>query len=59
MLVSAEADLLEQRGDPEGVAHRLGHALALLQGAQRRRSTPDPEAETLLQNVRDRLARLG
>ncbi|QRN96823.1 hypothetical protein JRI60_48930 [Archangium violaceum] len=54
-LVSAEADLLQQRGDAVGVSHRLGHALALLQEVQRRRSTPDPEAETLIQSVRDRL----
>ncbi|HEX8438180.1 hypothetical protein [Archangium sp.] len=55
-LVSAEAELLQQRGDAVGVAHRLGHALALLQEAQRRRSTPDPELEPLLRDVRDRLA---
>ncbi len=55
-LVSAEADLLQQRGDAVGVAHRLGHALGLLQEAQRRRSTPDPEVETLLRGVRERLA---
>jgi hypothetical protein len=58
-LVSAEADLLEQRGDALGVSHRLGHALALLQEAQRGRSTPDPEVESLLRGVRDRLAGLG
>jgi hypothetical protein len=55
-LVSAEADLLQQRGDAEGASHRLGHALALLQEVQRRRSTPDPESETLLRRIRDRLA---
>ena len=56
-LVSAEADLLQQRGDDVGVAHRLGHALALLQEARRRRLTPDPELETLVRSVEDRLAR--
>ncbi|MCY1073293.1 hypothetical protein [Archangium lansingense] len=55
-LVSTEADLLQQRGDTEGAAHRLGHALGLLQEAQRRRTTPDPETETLLRSVQDRLA---
>jgi hypothetical protein len=55
-LVSAEAELLQQRGDDVGVAHRLGHALALLQEAQRARPTPDPELETLMRSVRDRLA---
>ena len=54
-LVSAEADLLQQRGDMEGVAHRLGHALALLLEAQRRRSGSDPEVDALIQSVRDRL----
>jgi hypothetical protein len=58
-LVSTEADLLQQRGDTEGVSHRLGHALVLLQEAQCRRSTPDSEAETLIQGVRDWLTRLG
>lgn len=56
-LVSAEADLLQQRGDDVGVAHRLGHALGLLQEARRRRLTPDPELETLVRSVEDRLAR--
>ncbi|WNG43200.1 hypothetical protein F0U60_03120 [Archangium minus] len=55
-LVSAEAELLQQSGDTVGVSHRLGHALALLQEAQRRRTTPDPELETLLRDVRDKLA---
>ncbi|MGZ3458683.1 MAG: hypothetical protein ACXU86_09270 [Archangium sp.] len=55
-LVSAEADLLQQRGDTEGAAHRLHHARALLQEAQRRRSAPDPEAEELLRSLGDRLA---
>ena len=55
-LVSAEAELLQQRGDDVGVAHRLNHALALLQEAQRARPTPDPELETLVRSVRDRLA---
>ncbi|WNG32692.1 hypothetical protein F0U61_03010 [Archangium violaceum] len=54
-LVSAEAELLQQSGDTVGVSHRLGHALALLQDAQRRRTTPDPEAETLLRDVHDKL----
>jgi hypothetical protein len=54
-LVSAEADLLQQRGDTAAATHRLGHALTLLLEAQRRRSTPDPECETLLRSVRDRL----
>jgi hypothetical protein len=54
-LVSAEADLLQQRGDDVGVAHRLGHALALLEEARRGRSTPDPELETLMRSTRDRL----
>jgi sugar diacid utilization regulator len=54
-LVSAEAELLQQRGDEVGVTHRLGHALALLQAAQRMRSTPDPEAEALVRSVRERL----
>lgn len=54
-LVMAEAELLQQCGDTVGVSHRLGHALGLLQEAQRRRTTPDPEAETLLRDVRDRL----
>jgi hypothetical protein len=54
-LVSAEADLLQQRGDAVGVAHRLGHALALLEEARCGRSTPDPELETLVRSVRDRL----
>jgi len=58
-LVSAEAELLQQRGDTEGAVHRLGHAFALLQEAQRRRTKPDPETETLLRDVRDRLTRLG
>jgi len=55
-LVSAEADLLQQRGDDVGVAHRLGHAFALLQEARRRRSTPDPELESLVRSVEERLA---
>jgi hypothetical protein len=55
-LVSAEADLLQRRGDDVGVAHRLGHALALLEEARRGRSTPDPELETLVRGVRDRLS---
>ncbi|QRK11685.1 hypothetical protein JQX13_17410 [Archangium violaceum] len=55
-LVSAEADLLQRSGDTVGVSHRLGHALALLEEAQRGRTTPDPEAEMLLRDVRDRLA---
>jgi hypothetical protein len=55
-LVSAEADLLQQRGDDVGVAHRLGHALALLQEARRRRSTPEPELESLVRSVEERLA---
>jgi sugar diacid utilization regulator len=54
-LVSAEAELLQQRGDSEGAAHRLGHALALLQEARRMRSTPDPETEALLRGLEDRL----
>ena len=58
-LVSAEADILQQHGDTAGTSHRLGHALALLQEAQRRRSTPDTEGEALQRSVRDRLARLG
>ena len=57
-LVSAEADLLLQRGDTEGAAHRLGHALALLQEAQRRRTRPDPETEELLRGLPDRLGAL-
>jgi hypothetical protein len=57
-LVSAEADLLQQRGDTEGAAHRLGHALALLEEARRRRTNPDSETESLLRGVRDRLTRL-
>ena len=57
-LVSAEAELLQQRGDTEGEAHRLGHALALLEEARRRRTNPDPETESLLRDVRDRLTRL-
>ncbi len=57
-LVSAEAELLQQRGDTEAAAHRLGHALALLQEAQRRRTKPDLESEELLRGVRDRLTRL-
>jgi hypothetical protein len=55
--VSAEADLLQQRGDDVGVAHRLGHALALLQEARRRRLTPEPELESLVRSVEERLAR--
>ncbi|HZH78053.1 MAG TPA: hypothetical protein VEY88_18640, partial [Archangium sp.] len=58
-LVSAEADLLQRRGDMAEVSHRLWHVLALLQEVQRRRSTPDSESETLLRNVRDRLAEFG
>ena len=54
-LVGAEAELLQQRGDDVGVAHRLGHALALLEEARRGRSTSDPELETLVRSVRDRL----
>jgi hypothetical protein len=54
-LVSTEAELLEQRGDSEGAAHRLGHALALLREARRRRSAPDPETEELLRGLEDRL----
>ena len=57
-LVSAEADLLQQRGDAVGVAHRLGHALALIQEAQRRRTTPDAETEALQRSVQDRLTRV-
>ncbi|HEX8825834.1 MAG TPA: hypothetical protein VF794_38340 [Archangium sp.] len=57
-LVSAEADLLQQRGDAVGVAHRLGHALALLQEAHRRRTTPDAETEALQWSVQDRLTRV-
>ncbi|WNG16262.1 hypothetical protein [Cystobacter fuscus] len=55
-LLSAEADLLEQRGDMEGVSHRLGHALALSRHAQARKATP--EGESLLQAVSERLAAL-
>lgn len=58
-LVSAEAEILQQRGDTVGVDHRLHHALALLEEARRRKSAPDPEVETLVQGLRDRLARLG
>ncbi|MFL5358027.1 hypothetical protein [Archangium sp.] len=54
-LVSAEAELLQQRGDSEGAEHRLGHALALLQEARRMRSTPDPETEELVRGLQDRL----
>ncbi|AKI99391.1 hypothetical protein ATI61_109406 [Archangium gephyra] len=57
-LVSAEAEQLQQRGDTEAMTHRLGHALALLQEAQRRRKSPDPETEELLRDVRDRQSRL-
>ncbi|MFY0526716.1 hypothetical protein ACN28I_27425 [Archangium gephyra] len=57
-LVSAEAELLQQSGDTEGVAHRLGHALALLEEARRRRTKPDAELEELQRSVRDRLTRL-
>ncbi|MFE8604545.1 hypothetical protein [Archangium violaceum] len=57
-LVSAEAELLQQRGDTEAVAHRLGHALGLLQEAQRRWKNPDPETEELLRDVHDRQTRL-
>jgi len=57
-LVSAEAELLQQRGDTEGTAHRLGHALALLEEARRRRTKPDAELEELHRSVRDRLTRL-
>ena len=55
-LLSAEADLLEQRGDAEGVAHRLGHALALSRQAQNKKATA--EGEALLQAMSDRLAAL-
>ena len=57
-LVSAEAELLHQRGDTEGEAHRLGHALALLEEARRRRTKPDAELEEFQRSVRDRLTRL-
>ena len=57
-LVSAEAELLQQRGDTEGAAHRLGHALALLEEARRRRTKLDAELEELQRSVRDRLTRL-
>ncbi len=58
-LVSAEAELLQQRGELPGAADRLEHALELLDEARRRRSTPDAEAEVLQRDVRDRLAQLG
>jgi hypothetical protein len=58
-LVGMEADLLEQRGDSVGAAHRLGHALALVREGLRRRSTPDEDAEALLRSLSDRLARVG
>ncbi|PTL84717.1 hypothetical protein [Vitiosangium sp. GDMCC 1.1324] len=58
-LVSAEADLLQQRGDTVGADHRLHHALALLEEARRRKSTPDPEVETLMLGLRDKLTQLG
>jgi hypothetical protein len=57
-LVSAEAELLHQRGDTEAAAHRLGHALALLQQVQSRRKNPDAETEELLRDVRERQSRL-
>ncbi|HYO57661.1 hypothetical protein [Archangium sp.] len=57
-LVSAESDLLQRRGDTAGASLRLGHALALLQEAQRRRVMSDPEAETLLHSMHDRLEAL-
>jgi hypothetical protein len=57
-LVSAEAELLQLRGDTEGTAHRLGHALALLEEARRRRTKPDAELEELQRSVRDKLTRL-
>lgn len=58
-LVLAEADVLEQRGDAVGVAHRLHHALGLLQQARRREKTPDPETAALLQGVEERLTTAG
>jgi hypothetical protein len=58
-LVGAEADLLLRRGETAEASQRLWHVLALLQEVQRRRSTPDSESETLLGNVRDRLAEFG
>jgi sugar diacid utilization regulator len=57
-LVSAEAELLQQRGDTEGAAHRLGHALVLLQEVRRRRAAPDSETETLLRDAQERLTRV-
>jgi dsRNA-specific ribonuclease len=57
-LVRAEAALLQQRGDSAGVSHRFRHALALLQEAQRRRATPDPELERLLRDETASLSRL-
>ncbi|MET0404873.1 MAG: hypothetical protein ABW123_20830 [Cystobacter sp.] len=55
-LVLAEADVLRRQGDPQGVAHRLGHALGILLETERRRTTPDAETEALLRDVRGQLA---
>ncbi|ATB29431.1 hypothetical protein [Melittangium boletus] len=55
-LVLAEADVLRLKGDAEGVAHRLGHALGLLLETERRRGAPDAETEALLRDVRGKLA---
>ena len=55
-LVLAEAEVLRLKGDAEGVAHRLGHALGLLLETERRRGAPDSETEALLRDVRGKLA---
>jgi len=55
-LVLAEAEVLRLKGDAEGVAHRLGHALGLLLETERRRGAPDTETEALLRDVRGKLA---
>jgi hypothetical protein len=54
-LVIAEADVLQLKGDSEGAAHRLGHALGLLLETERRRAAPNAETEELLRDVRRRL----
>ena len=51
-LILEEARLFERRGELPLAAARRSHAGALLEEAQRRRSTPDPECEALLATLR-------
>jgi ABC-type transporter Mla MlaB component len=58
-LLSAEAELLQRRGELPGAVDRWEHALELLEEARRRRATPDGEGEVLRREVRERLSELG